>query len=398
MIVKQAESQPTPADPKVRAGIEAERQMAFYLHREFASEPALLVLNDLRLIDPEQPEHDGQPGVCQIDHLVLHRWGAFIIESKSATDAVTVRDDGAGGDEWTRKYNGRDQGFPSPIQQARRQGEFLRRFLQRHNQELLGKMPMGLRTLSKLVKGTDQRGFLNMPIQIIVAISDRGKIQRINKWKEPTKPFRTFVSKADLVTSKIREEFGKHKSSNNLVPDPSSEYGLWSMKADEVPAVADFLKASHTPRTTSEPATPHAQAPPTRHDAAKPATSQPAKSEPATPVAQAEAAPTPLPPPAIAAATAGPVLAAPASTPANANAPACKKCSSAELTAQWGKFGYYWKCSSCSANTAMPTVCSVCGAEGQRGQIVRIRKEGPKYFRACERCNIEELLWTEPSA
>ena len=33
------------------------------------------------------------PGVCQIDHMVLHRWGLFIIESKSVYDEVTVQSD-----------------------------------------------------------------------------------------------------------------------------------------------------------------------------------------------------------------------------------------------------------------------------------------------------------------
>ena len=353
MIVKHAEPHAESSDPRLRAGAEAERQMAFYLHRDFASEAGLLVLNDLRLVDPDQPEHDGRPGVCQVDHLVLHRWGAFIIESKSVTDEVSVRDDGAGGDEWTRRYRGREHGFPSPIQQARRQGEFLRAFLQRCRQELLGKMPTGLRTLSKLMAGTDQRGFGTMPIQIIVAISDRGKIRRINRWKEPTAPFRTFVSKADLVPAKIREESGKHKAAGGLLSEAKGEYGVWSMKAEEVSAVAEFLAARHEARTRAEQ---FVQA--------------------AAPVASSTA---PRPKPA-AAPTAG---------------TACKGCGGTELSAQWGKYGYYWKCLGCGTNTSMPTVCSACGAEGHRGKGIRIRKDGPKYFRACEQCGIDERIWTE---
>lgn len=356
MIVKHAEPHAESSDPRLRAGAEAERQMAFYLHRDFASEAGLLVLNDLRLVDPDQPEHDGRPGVCQIDHLILHRWGAFIVESKSVTDEVSVRDDRAGGDEWTRRYGGREHGFPSPIQQARRQGEFLRAFLQRHREELLGKMPAGLRTLSKLMAGTDQRGFGNMPIQIIVAISDRGKIRRVNRWKEPAAPFRTFVSKADLVPAKIREELGKHKAAGGLLGESNGEYGVWSMKAEEAPAVAEFLAARHEAKSRVEPVTQVA-------------------------------------------ATIAPTLSPTAPTPKRAAVPAtgaiCKRCGGADLSAQWGKYGYYWKCLSCGTNTSMPTVCSACGAEGHRGTVVRIRKDGPKYFRACEQCGIEERIWTE---
>lgn len=356
MIVKNAAPHADSSDPRLRAGAEAERQMAFYLHRDFASEAGLLILNDLRLVDPDQPEHDGRPGVCQIDHLILHRWGAFIVESKSVTDEVSVRDDGAGGDEWTRRYGGREHGFPSPIQQARRQGEFLRVFLQRHREVLLGKLPTGLRTISKLMAGTAQRGFRNMPVQIIVAISDRGRIRRVNRWKEPTAPFRTFVSKADLVPAKIHEEHGKHKAAGGLLSEANGEYGVWSMKAEEVPAVAEFLAARHEVKTPAEPAV------------------QPVKTTASmTSSTTRQSRPAPI-------ASAG---------------PACKGCGGAGLSARWGKYGYYWKCQSCGTNTSMLTVCSACGAEGHRGKVVRIRKDGPKYFRACEQCGIDERIWTE---
>src|SRR5690606_19184822 len=108
------------------AGAQAELQMAHYLHRAFAAEPDLHIINDLRLVEPEQPEHNGKPGVCQIDHLAIHRWGMFIIESKSVAEVVEVCDDGHGGDVWTRTYKRQVAAFASPIQQARRQGDFLR--------------------------------------------------------------------------------------------------------------------------------------------------------------------------------------------------------------------------------------------------------------------------------
>ena len=54
-------------------------------------------------------------GVCQIDHLIVHRWGTFIVESKSAMEEVHVGPDGTGGDEWTRVYRGGKAGMASPI-------------------------------------------------------------------------------------------------------------------------------------------------------------------------------------------------------------------------------------------------------------------------------------------
>ena len=101
--------------------------------------------------------------------------------------------------------------MPSPIQQAKRQADFLRAFLQRHREELLGKRAIGLRTIAKLATGTDQRGFKTAPIQLVIAVSDKGKIKRLGGWKEPSEPFRVFVTKADLVPDKIGQELKRHK-------------------------------------------------------------------------------------------------------------------------------------------------------------------------------------------
>ncbi|MEL7473593.1 MAG: nuclease-related domain-containing protein, partial [Planctomycetota bacterium] len=248
MASRSTESNAHASDQRRRAGASAERQMAFYLHRAFGASEAVVVLNDLRLIDPSQPEHDGRAGVCQIDHLVLHRFGAIIVESKSVFDEVSVRGDGAGGDEWTRRYQGREQGFASPIQQARRQGVFLRAYLHQHRASLLGKVSKGLRTMTKLLSGTDHRGFSLMPIQVVVAISDGGKIRRVGGWTPPSDPFRTFVSKADLAADKAHDEIKKHEAASRLLSKTDGEYGVWAMKPEEVGEVATFLRANHQPQ------------------------------------------------------------------------------------------------------------------------------------------------------
>lgn len=372
MIIALEQSEIDTSDPRAIAGAAAEKQMAFYLHRAFGAEESVHVLNGLRLVDPQQPGPDGAPGVCQIDHLVLHRFGVFIIESKSATDQVTVRGDGSGGDEWTRRFRGREQGFASPLQQARRQGEFLRTALDRHCRSMLGKAPTGFRTLAKVVKGTDQRGFTNMPIQLVIAISDGGKIVRIDGWEPQTKPFRDYVCKADVAPQKIREELAQHRKGLNPLAKETGQYGLWAMKAEEVEITATFLASLHSPRKITAQAAPA----PARstHVEATPA-------PPSTPVRDVvlrhdHAVP------------AGPV---------GADKPVCKSCGGGDLTARSGKYGYYWACNACNTNTRMPTVCGVCGAEGRGGQTVRIRKDGPVYLRSCGACGIEERVWTERS-
>lgn len=349
MIVKPYERGVNHRDPRLRAGAEAEKDMAHYLHRDFRDDEGVFVLHDLRLEDREQPEQDGPPGVCQIDHLVVHRWGLFIIESKSVTEEVRVRSDGSGGDEWTRVYRKKETGMRSPIRQAQRQADFLRKFLQRHREEMLGKHSLGLRTIAKVVHGTDQRGFKNAPIQLMIAVSDAGRIKRVGGWEEPREPFRVFVAKADLVPDKINQELKAHRKY------AGKDYGVWSMEAGEPRKVAEFLAARHVGRLGTKPIRPKRTSPkqdrkrhPKRVDGA-------GRSQDA----------------------------------------ACKHCGSKDLTALSGKYGYYWKCGACQKNTTMPVVCPVCGAKRGRDSEVRVRKDKTTYFRDCQACGTSEIIWTE---
>lgn len=341
--------------------------MRHYLHRAFAEDARFRVLHDVRIEDPDQPEHTGSAGIAQIDHLVLHRWGAFIVESKSVSDRVVIRGDGSGGDEWVRVTGRKRVGMRSPIRQAEDQARLLRRYLDARSPELLGLMPVGLRTVSKIINKTDQRGFRHMPIQIIVAISDNGMIERPAGWKEPTDPFRVYVCKADLVVSKIKDEIGRHRQGDNLLAPRDGNYGMWDMKQEEVGVVAGHLERFAN----------SGELPADRRPVARPAN-------------------VPPPPPAPIVTAPDPSRLVDRSRIKKVERPSCKSCGSGDLSAHWGRYGYYWKCRSCGVNTSMPTVCSVCGAEGKRGEVVRIRKEGLKYLRSCSACGIDERIWQEP--
>ena len=370
MIIKPPTERDVPSDPRLRAGVLAERQMAHYLHRAFnrADHPPY-ILNDIRIVDPEQSEQDGSPGVCQIDHLAIHRWGVFIIESKSIFEKVTVQSDGSGGDEWTRTTQGRKEGFRSPIKQAERQGELLRRFLDRHKTDLLGTVRPGLRTIAKVIHKTDQRSFRCMPVQIIVAFSDSSTVERRRGWTPPKEPFETFVCKADQVPDKIQEQLEIHRQASGLLSKEQGNYGIWSMRMEEARAVADFLLEHHTPRDQSRKTAATVSA----------TSSSTAESDQATPASPRNS--TPL-----------------QTSAASSSAPSCKSCGGANLTARSGKYGYYWRCGDCGTNTAIPTVCFICGAKGKRGRTVRIRKEGPVHYRVCDSCGMSERIWTQPGS
>lgn len=359
LIIKRFERKTPSSDPRQRAGADAEQQMAHYLHRRFDDDQEVCVLHDLRIEDPVQREHNGSPGVCQIDHLVMHRWGMFIVESKSVSQEVRVRPDGTGGDEWRRVYRGTEIGMASPIVQAKRQAEFLRSLLKRHQAELLRKRPLDLGRLAKLAITPSLHDFRLMPLQLIVAVSDQGKITRLDGWKERRKPFQVFVTKADLVPDKISDEIRRHRRGAGVISvQPLNEYGLWSMDSKEVVSVAEFLFRRHSDRSSR---------PKSNVDRTAAARElNPQFNDSNLPRGQPDVVPT------------------------------CKHCGGTELTARSGRFGYHWSCGVCQKNTKMPVRCSVCKAERRKDDaVVKIRKSGPKYLRVCEACNTTELVWTQ---
>ncbi len=366
MILKARDYRPPESDPRLAAGMRAESQMSHYLSRAFGDDQTVFILNDLRLVDEARSPQPTSEDAAQIDHLVVHPWGIFIVESKSVTTEVRVQDQGAG-DEWERIWKGQRHGIPSPIQQAKRQGEFIRDLLSRNNQALLGKMPLGLRTLAKIASGSEHRGFMNLPVQIIVAISDQGRITRVKGWKDPEKPFRTIVCKADQVCNWISEELGRHRSAASIIGKPQGSYGIWSMKKNEAESVARFLADQHA-------TLPHRTTP-------TPRSADRGLSAPVVPSRPPVTAPLPEPVPLI----------------AQDFAVACKHCASNRLIGNWGKFGPYWQCADCKKNTPMPETCTGCGKQGQKGRGVRIRRDGPTFVRQCEDCGAEVTFWTNPS-
>lgn len=200
-------------DSKIRAGEEAEKQMAFYLKRAFANDKDCFVLNDLRVI------HSGD--VAQIDHLIVTQFGLFIIESKSVSSKITVNKH----NEWTRTYSDKPEGMPSPILQAKAQGKILRALLMENKDWLLG----------KALFGSIQKGFINCKIFTYVAISDKGIIDREHDVVE--------LFKADQICDTIVTELDILKKRNRLL----SSNPVWEVTLEETKKVADFLLKNHKP-------------------------------------------------------------------------------------------------------------------------------------------------------
>ncbi|RJF74493.1 NERD domain-containing protein [Deinococcus cavernae] len=311
MIVKEYQAVAT-TDKFKQAGDKAEGQMAFYLRRAFGTDPNVHVFNNLRL------EHDGEVG--QIDHLIVHRGGMIIVESKSVTSAVRINDR----EEWSRQWQGRWQGMASPVLQAQRQADFLRGYLNAHKEGLLNKMIFG-----------KQPGFRGFLIDVLVAISDQGVIE--------AKGDRPEVRKADQIPDQVKELLREHASLSNVFSlrfDKRAMNEGFNLAPDELTRLIAFLRNKHVEAGRAETV----------------------RAEPAA-VPQAQQQQVPAAP-------------APPVAPSVRRDFKCRHCQGQRLQVQFGK-SYYFKCLDCEGNTAIHLTCTQCGA------AARTRKQGKEFFAEC---------------
>ena len=146
-----------PTDRMLRAGYEAEKNLAFYLDRAFRE-----AAYDYRVFHGLRVERGEE--AAQIDHLVLHRYGLVLVESKAIVESVHINEHG----EFTRWFKRRPQGMPSPLAQAKRQAELLR--------ELLNEQKHNLRRIVRVGPFKKQAEFSEKRFRVIAAISDRGHL------------------------------------------------------------------------------------------------------------------------------------------------------------------------------------------------------------------------------
>ena len=325
MIIKDKDTIANPTKNEIK-GDAAEKQMAFYLNRQFGDSKDVFVFNDLRI------ERNGE--VAQMDHLLVHQFGLVIIESKSVTGSITVNEH--------LEFERKTTGIPSPIEQARRQGELLRALLSDHKKDLRSK-----------VFGLMQAGFKSCPITIFVAISDTGKIRRVGKKiKIPE------LMKADQVSGSVQEIIAAHKKGGSIPfgelllesmdamegkkrkkkPEPKEELGNYKFKTEELAKVVAFLKDSHKPSARTEVPTP------------------------VEPVIRKKL-PTYI----------------------------CTHCHETNLSVEWNKAqSYYFECHSCGGSTPIKNRCAQCN------EITRTKKSKQEFSTVCKSCDHVDLFFVNP--
>lgn len=312
MIIKEIDV-PTSKDRFSKAGFKAEQKMAHYLSRAFKDAEDILVLNGIRL----QSNDDS----AQIDHLVIHKYGMIIVESKSAIGTIKVNDYG----EWSRVDY--DKGMASPVEQAQRQAEFLRGYLNRS----------ALRRPHDIWKSLVREiTYDHVPIDVLVAISDTGIIERPQELKIKE------VHKADMIPARVREIIAYYRKLENPFSLTLTSTPL-KLSLELLTEIAAFLSESHVSKE--------------RRGRSR--------------IRQEKVA-----------------YRAPARVRSEFT---CRECGSVNMSIQYArKPGYHFRCSDCSKTMSIRRYCPKCGQQS------RLRKAGNQFYIECKECNTSAEFFRNP--
>ncbi|SFV64437.1 hypothetical protein MNB_SV-3-1530 [hydrothermal vent metagenome] len=102
---------------RIENGYKSEKENAYYLDFEFENSTHSIILHDIRL------EYNGR--TAQIDHIFIGRTGITLLESKSFTGELTIKDDGS----LLVKYGNNINTYPNPIEQNNRHRQVLKELI-----------------------------------------------------------------------------------------------------------------------------------------------------------------------------------------------------------------------------------------------------------------------------
>lgn len=379
MICKDIDNK-SATNSKLQAGIRQEQDVAFFLKRAFADKPDVRVFNDLKFI------HDGE--TAQIDHLILYPYGFVLIESKSITGHVKVNQLG----EWQRSYQGNWSGMRSPIKQVELQQQLLRSVLFEHREAILPKILMG-----KVPQSFGKRSWDNL-----CAISSNAIIERDDMPSEISK----MVVKSEFIADKVIE----------MMDIPSILRKAFTTRPafneEEMQSIEKFLLAQHqgtsqldtqikvdTGKIANESVLVLSELAPEKHNvdlsvSEKPVFASPAICENTKPKESKSQSPTPTQTQTQTQTTVSENEVKTVQTSNQSPLIKCKKCSGhTQLTAAYGKHGYYVICASCETNTSMRIPCPTCG-----NKRPKITKKRASYTLNCGECETSVLVFEQTKA
>lgn len=334
----------------MRAGVKGEQEAAYLIDFQLKESKNTAVIHDLRV-------QLGDGRVAQIDHLLIHRTLRFyILETKHFSHGVKITDEGEflRWNDWKKTY----EGIPSPIEQNERHAAVLR--------TLLSKLGLG-----------------EPKIESMILIAPQARIDRSKRFDSAR------VVKADQFLTAMQK---------NL--DNTNIFGLLGglAKASFSESIGDIAKKLirlHRPITidyaakfgmassSNGPVAPPLSANQFGHSALAPAPSSDGDvqvaSAPSVAGMEAQFGHSASPLPKTAAA-----LQPPAVTPTGS----CRKCQGMDVSIQYGKYGYYFKCASCDGNTPIKLDC------GKEGHKERLRKDGLQFYRECVDCQRSAMFFT----
>ena len=189
---------------KLKSGIEAEQENAYYLNFEFEKSKHLILLHDIRL------EYDGR--TAQFDHLLISRFGIELLETKSSKGEMTISEDGS-----INLQNGKyTNTYPNPLEQSRRHGVVLRDFI-------------------------DSKDLLSKRIDIFGGIEITSKVLINPKTTLINKTLPDGFERADSFVSKRRKEID-NLGILKVLSTASKAYSI-----DKAKEIAQILVDAHTP-------------------------------------------------------------------------------------------------------------------------------------------------------
>jgi len=302
----------------MKAGQKQEQNVAFFLRRAFKDNPDIFIIHDFKFTFNDE--------TAQIDHLLVYPYGFILMESKSITGEIKVNSFS----EWTRSFNNKWTGMPSPIKQVELQQRLLRELLFANREKILSKF-LGLK-----------QGFGGRCWDNICVVSSNAIIDRETMPKAVSEQ----LVKSEFLVDKLTKVMNLPTIIRRIltVSDVRPRFNH-----AELTSITAFLM-DHTQGGVQSKA-------------------QQSFQEKA-PVVDRVACEKPR-------------YSAVKESPLR-----CKKCGEAsDYKAQNGRYGYYIKCNKCAANTAMKMPCISCQSSN-----VKVSKQRERYLLVCADCESTTVL------